>query len=245
NRLAADLQSEASTFDSEECRSAPPFRRTATGHAAAIARTHNKSTLQHGWHHRHTFRRAQDFLWNTLIRRRLNLIQNVRRGFQAIFGLSRFRGCFVCSKGACNYKDSHTYDHKAFHQNPLQAKLIFRVPDLADSEQRAMPPLDTDAAYRRTEKDSDHLFFCKHTRHSCIYKQTIIQQNASAAYDQFAAVANETAYQARQQAADALRRARNRAHYVLDEYPLHVIGAVAVAVFAAGALLRIWRSNHE
>src|SRR5207244_5604050 len=41
NRLAADLQSEASTFDSEECRSAPPFRRTATGHAAAIARTHN------------------------------------------------------------------------------------------------------------------------------------------------------------------------------------------------------------
>src|SRR2546425_42958 len=85
NRLAADLQSEASTFDSEECRSAPPFRRTATGHAAAIARTHNKSTLQHGWH-----------------------------------------------------------------------------------------PFDTDAAYRRTEKDSDHLFFCKHTRHSCIYKQTII-----------------------------------------------------------------------
>ena len=58
NSLAADLQSEASTFDSEECRSAPPFRRTATGHAAAIARTHNKSTLQHGWHHRHTFRRA-------------------------------------------------------------------------------------------------------------------------------------------------------------------------------------------
>ena len=74
---------------------------------------------------------------------------------------------------------------------------------------------------------------------------TNIQQNASAAYDQVVAVANETAYQARQQAADALRRARNRAHYVLDEYPLHVIGAVAVAAFAAGALLRIWRSNHE
>src|SRR2546427_5185669 len=34
NRLAADLQSEASTFDSEECRSAPPFRRTATGWSA-------------------------------------------------------------------------------------------------------------------------------------------------------------------------------------------------------------------
>ena len=74
---------------------------------------------------------------------------------------------------------------------------------------------------------------------------TNIQQNASAAYDQVVAVADETAYQARQQSADALRRARNRAHYVLDEYPLHVIGAVAVAAFAAGALLRIWRSNHE
>src|SRR5438046_10705836 len=74
---------------------------------------------------------------------------------------------------------------------------------------------------------------------------TNIQQNASAAYDQVAAVANETAYQARQQAADALRRARNRAHYVLDEYPLHVIGSVAVAAFPSRALLRIWRSNHE
>src|SRR5205823_14043234 len=57
---------------------------------------------------------------------------------------------------------------------PLQTKLTFRVPDLTDSEQQGWLPFDTDADYRRTEKDSDHLFFCKHTRHSCIYKQTII-----------------------------------------------------------------------
>src|SRR5439155_26788609 len=109
NRLAADLQSEASTFDSEECRSAPPFRRTATGHAAAIARTHNKSTLQHGWHHRHTFRPAQYFLWNTLIRRLLNLIQNVRRDLQTLFSLNRFCAVFVSSQRFSNYKDTHTY----------------------------------------------------------------------------------------------------------------------------------------
>src|SRR5437899_3515629 len=102
NSLAADLQSEASTFDSEECRSAPPLRCAATCYATAIARTHNKSTLQHGRHHRHTFRRAQDFLWNTLIRRRLNLIQNVRCSLETIFGLGRFRGCFVRGNGACN-----------------------------------------------------------------------------------------------------------------------------------------------
>ncbi len=72
-----------------------------------------------------------------------------------------------------------------------------------------------------------------------------IQENASAAYERIATVADATVCQARQQAADALRRARNRARYVLDEYPLHVIGAVASAAFVAGALLRIWRSNHE
>ena len=74
---------------------------------------------------------------------------------------------------------------------------------------------------------------------------TTIQENASAAYERIATVANDATYQARHKAADALRRARNRARYVLDEYPLHVIGAVAVAAFAAGALLRIWRSSHE
>src|SRR5438046_9669396 len=62
NSLAADLQPEASTFDSEECRSAPPLRCAATCYATAIARTHNKSTLLHGQPHRHAFRRSQDLL---------------------------------------------------------------------------------------------------------------------------------------------------------------------------------------
>jgi hypothetical protein len=74
---------------------------------------------------------------------------------------------------------------------------------------------------------------------------TNIQQNASAAYERIATVADDTVCQARQQAADALRRARNRARYILDEYPLHVIAAAAGAAFVAGALLRIWRSSHE
>src|SRR5256884_8295981 len=48
---------------------------------------------------------------------------------------------------------------------------------------------------------------------------TNIQQNASAAYDQVVAVANETAYQARQQAADGLGPAPTRAHYSLGGAP--------------------------
>jgi hypothetical protein len=72
-----------------------------------------------------------------------------------------------------------------------------------------------------------------------------IQENASAAYERIAMVADDVMYQARHKAADAMRRARNRARHVLEEYPLHVIGAVAGAAFAAGALLRIWRSSHE
>jgi hypothetical protein len=72
-----------------------------------------------------------------------------------------------------------------------------------------------------------------------------IQENASAAYERIATVADDATYQARHKAADAMRRARNRARHVLEEYPLHVIGAVAGAAFAAGALLRIWRSSHE
>ena len=74
---------------------------------------------------------------------------------------------------------------------------------------------------------------------------TNIQQNASAAYERIATVADDVVCLARQTAADALRRARNRSRHTLDDYPLHVIGAVASAAFVAGALLRIWRSNHE
>src|SRR5947199_9452091 len=59
---------------------------------------------------------------------------------------------------------------------------------------------------------------------------TNIQQNASAAYGQGAAVANETAYRGRQHAADALRRPRTPAHDVLDEYPPHgSVGGAAAA----------------
>jgi hypothetical protein len=72
-----------------------------------------------------------------------------------------------------------------------------------------------------------------------------IQENASAAYERIATVADDVVCQAQQKAADALRRARNRARHILDDCPLHVIGAVASAAFVAGALLRIWRSNHE
>ncbi|HEV2728879.1 MAG TPA: hypothetical protein VGV15_02510 [Terriglobales bacterium] len=72
-----------------------------------------------------------------------------------------------------------------------------------------------------------------------------IQQNASAAYDKLAARASDVVISSREKTADLLRRAGHRARYVVDEYPLHVIGVVGGAAFVAGVLLRVWRSSHE
>src|SRR5437879_8209697 len=85
-----------------------------------------------------------------------------------------FYVCFDLANHAINYTNSHTYDQKAFHQNPLQTKLTFRVPDLTDSEQRAMPPLDTDAAIDRLKKVPSDYFSVNTLPILAIYKQTVI-----------------------------------------------------------------------
>jgi hypothetical protein len=41
------------------------------------------------------------------------------------------------------------------------------------------------------------------------------------------------------------RQGRTRARYLVDEYPLQVIGTVAVTAFALGIALRIRRTRHE
>jgi ElaB/YqjD/DUF883 family membrane-anchored ribosome-binding protein len=48
----------------------------------------------------------------------------------------------------------------------------------------------------------------------------------------------------RDQAAKAIRRARRRARFYAETYPLQVIAAVAGAGFVVGALVRIWRSRR-
>lgn len=49
----------------------------------------------------------------------------------------------------------------------------------------------------------------------------------------------------RDKTAEALHRARARATYIINEYPLHVIAGVAAAAFVTGVVLRIWRSNRN
>jgi hypothetical protein len=42
-----------------------------------------------------------------------------------------------------------------------------------------------------------------------------------------------------------LERGRIRARYLIDEYPFHVVGTVAITAFALGIVLRIRRTRHE
>ena len=72
-----------------------------------------------------------------------------------------------------------------------------------------------------------------------------IQQSTSAAYDKVAVRTSDVVARSREKTADLLRRAGHRARYIVDEYPLHVIGVVGGAAFVAGVLLRVWRSSHE
>lgn len=44
---------------------------------------------------------------------------------------------------------------------------------------------------------------------------------------------------------EALHRAQTRVRYLVNEYPLQVIGGVAAVAFVAGVVLRIWRSSRD
>jgi|SRR5215471_17368089 len=68
-----------------------------------------------------------------------------------------------------------------------------------------------------------------------------VRKKASTTYEKLVAQSNDAAVNV----ASQLRRAFRRADFILDEYPLRVIGVVAGAAFVAGVILRFWRSNHE
>ncbi len=71
------------------------------------------------------------------------------------------------------------------------------------------------------------------------------KEQASAAVSQAKDRAADLYRQSRMKTVDAVGRARSRASYILDEYPLQVIGGVAVVAFVAGVLLRVWRSSRD
>lgn len=56
--------------------------------------------------------------------------------------------------------------------------------------------------------------------------------------------ASAAAAEWKQTAQQKVSQARNRAQYVAEEYPIHVIVGAAVTAFIIGFALRIWRSNR-
>jgi ElaB/YqjD/DUF883 family membrane-anchored ribosome-binding protein len=72
-----------------------------------------------------------------------------------------------------------------------------------------------------------------------------VRKKASTTYEKLVARSNDVVVNVRENVASQLRRALRRADFILDEYPLRVIGVVAGAVFVAGVILRFWRSSHE
>jgi hypothetical protein len=72
-----------------------------------------------------------------------------------------------------------------------------------------------------------------------------VQERYSAAYARLAARSGDAVVNIKENVAGLFRRARWRARFILDEYPLHVIGVVAGTAFVAGVVLRVWRSSHE
>jgi len=72
-----------------------------------------------------------------------------------------------------------------------------------------------------------------------------VQEKASAAYDELAARSNDAVLKITRNTAEMLRPAGRRVRYILNGYPLRVIGVVAGTAFVAGVVLRVWRSSHE
>jgi len=70
-------------------------------------------------------------------------------------------------------------------------------------------------------------------------------RKASTTYERLVARSNDAVVNVRENVARQLRRALRRADFILDEYPLRVIGVVAGAAFVTGVILRFWRSRHE
>ena len=71
-----------------------------------------------------------------------------------------------------------------------------------------------------------------------------VGQRVSAAYERVQSGVTEAFERTKGKSQELARRTRSRARYVVDNYPLHLIAAVAGAAFAAGILHRVWRSNR-
>src|SRR5215471_5185136 len=78
DRLPSDLEPEASSGHHKKCRSAPSLRSAAARHTAPILRSDDESALEHRRYYRHTFGVPENIFWNTGIRCRLNLVENIR-----------------------------------------------------------------------------------------------------------------------------------------------------------------------
>ena len=71
-----------------------------------------------------------------------------------------------------------------------------------------------------------------------------VQQSAAVGFQQAKEQVTEGVASARLIASDKVQRARERARYLVHEYPLHVIAASAALGLLTGILLRIWRSSR-
>jgi hypothetical protein len=69
-------------------------------------------------------------------------------------------------------------------------------------------------------------------------------QRMSAAYERVQTGISDAYERSKWKSEELARRARSRAHLVVDKYPLHLIAAVAGTAFVAGIVLRVWRSSR-
>lgn len=72
-----------------------------------------------------------------------------------------------------------------------------------------------------------------------------ISSRTAEAFDQIGSSLSDSYRWAVRRTREGLHRASSRARHVCNEYPLHVIAAVAGTAFVIGALLRLGRSSHD
>src|SRR5262245_57407287 len=72
--LSANLESKAPAFDRKESRRTPSLRCAAACDSASVLRAEYKSALQHRWHHGDALCFSENFLRDSRIRCRLNLV---------------------------------------------------------------------------------------------------------------------------------------------------------------------------
>ena len=103
----SDLQSGAPAANRDECRGAPTFSRTASGHATSVLATNDEATFDQIWHHQDALRIAQHFFRNSFVRRRHDRVQNIHRLLQTV-------NCIFASRTGPRVGSNHA--HKAHQQ---------------------------------------------------------------------------------------------------------------------------------